>query len=82
MTEAIGGIAADALKSYLDRIMNLEIEKKAIAEDIKMVFSEAKGTGFDTKIMRKLLTLLKMEEHERKEQEELLDLYMRAAGVE
>lgn len=80
--EAIGGIAADALKGYLDRIEKLEEEKKALAEDVKQVYAESKATGFDTKILRKLVSLMRMEEHERKEQDELLDLYKRAAGIE
>ena len=82
MTEAIGGIAAEALQQYVDRIERLETEKKALAEDIKQVYSEAKSTGFDTKILRKIITLRKMEEHERLEQDELLDLYKRAVGLE
>jgi uncharacterized protein (UPF0335 family) len=81
-SETIGGIAAEALQQYVDRIEKLEEEKKALAEDIKQVYSEAKSTGFDTKILRKIITLRKVEEHERKEQEELLDLYKRAIGME
>jgi len=81
MTEAIGGIAAEALQQYIDRIQKLEEEKKALSEDVKQVYSELKATGFDAKIVRKLIALLKMEDHERHEQEELLDLYKRAAGI-
>ena len=81
-SETIGGIAAEALQQYVDRIEKLEEEKKALAEDIKQVYSEAKSTGFDTKILRKIISLRKVEEHERKEQEELLDLYKRAIGME
>ncbi|OIQ89969.1 hypothetical protein GALL_281070 [mine drainage metagenome] len=81
-SEAIGGIAAEALQQYVDRIEKLEEEKKALAEDIKQVYSEAKSTGFDTKILRKIIALRRVEEHERKEQEELLDLYKRAIGME
>ena len=81
-SETIGGIAAEALQQYVDRIEKLEEENKALAEDIKQVYSEAKSTGFDTKILRKIITLRKVEEHERKEQEELLDLYKRAIGME
>ena len=80
--ETIGGIAAEALQQYVDRIEKLEEEKKALAEDIKQVYSEAKSTGFDTKILRKIISLRKIEEHERQEQEELLDLYKRAIGME
>lgn len=79
---AVGGIAAEALQQYVDRIEKLEEEKKALAEDLKQVYSEAKSAGFDTKILRKIISLRRVEEHERKEQEELLELYMRAIGME
>jgi len=80
--ETIGGIAGEALQQYVDRIERLEEEKKALSEDIKQVYSEAKSTGFDVKILRKIVSLRKVEEHDRKEQEELLDLYKRALGME
>ncbi|MTJ84228.1 MAG: DUF2312 domain-containing protein [Telmatospirillum sp.] len=80
--ETIGGIAAEALQQYVDRIERLEEEKKALSEDIKQVYSEAKSTGFDVKIIRKIISLRKVEEQDRKEQEELLDLYKRALGME
>lgn len=81
MTEQIGGIAAEALQQYIDRIEKLEEEKKAISEDISQVYAEAKSTGFDAKIMRQLVKLRKMDESERQEADELLELYRRAAGV-
>ncbi len=59
MTE-VGGIAGDHLRSFIERIERLEEEKKALAEDIKEVYAEAKGTGFDVKIMRQLVRLRKM----------------------
>ena len=70
-----GGIAADRLKSFIERIERLEEEKAAIAGDIREVYSEAKSTGFETKIMRQVVRLRKMEAHDREEQEQLLDLY-------
>ena len=76
-----GGIAGDHLKSFIERIERLEEEKAAIAGDIKEVYAEAKGTGFDTKIMRQIIRLRKMEPNDRQEQEELLDIYMRAVGM-
>jgi uncharacterized protein (UPF0335 family) len=76
-----GGIAGDHLKSFIERIERLEEEKAAIAGDIKEVYAEAKGTGFDTKIMRQIIRLRKMEANDRQEQEELLDIYMRAVGM-
>lgn len=77
-----GGIAADHLKAFIERIERLEEEKAAIASDIKEVYAEAKGTGFDTKIMRMLVRLRKMEPNDRQEQEELLDIYKRAIGMD
>jgi uncharacterized protein (UPF0335 family) len=76
-----GGIAADRLKSFIERIERLEEEKTAIAGDIREVYSEAKSTGFETKIMRQLVRLRKMEAHDREEQEQLLELYKRAVGM-
>ena len=73
-----GGIAGDHLRSFIERIERLEEEKKAIAEDLKEVFAEAKSVGFDTKIMRTVIKIRKMEAHERQEQEALLDVYMHA----
>ncbi len=80
MAEA-GGIAADRLRSFIERIERLEEEKAALAADIREVYSEAKGTGFDTKIMRQVIRLRKMESNDRDEQEHLLDLYKRALGL-
>jgi uncharacterized protein (UPF0335 family) len=73
--------SAARLKSFIERIERLEEEKAATAADIKEVFAEAKGTGFDVKIMRLVLRLRKMEQADRAEQEELLDLYKRALGM-
>jgi len=77
----VGGIAADHLRSFIERIERLEEEKSALQADIKDVFAEAKGTGFDVKIIRQILRIRKMEAADRAEQEELLDLYMRALGM-
>lgn len=77
----VGGIAAAQLNSFIERIERLEEEKANIAADIKDVYSEAKSSGFDTKIMRQLIRIRKMEAHERAEQEELLELYKNAVGV-
>jgi uncharacterized protein (UPF0335 family) len=73
--------SAARLKSFIERIERLEEEKAGIAADIKEVFAEAKGTGFDVKIMRQIVRLRKMETADRQEQEELLDLYKRALGM-
>ncbi len=77
----VGGIAAAKLKSYVERIERLEEEKAALAADIREVFAEAKGNGFDAKIMRQVIRLRKMETNDRQEQEHLLELYMRALGM-
>ncbi len=73
--------SAARLKSFIERIERLEEEKAATAADIKEVYAEAKGTGFDIKIMRQVVRLRKMESDARREQEELLDLYQRALGM-
>lgn len=77
----IGGISGQHLRSYIERIERLEEDKKVIAEDIKEVFAEAKGNGFDTKIIRKIISIRKIEPTELEEQETLLDLYKAALGM-
>ena len=74
-------IAAQRLKSFIERIERLEAEKADLAADVREIFSEAKGTGFDTKTMRQILRLRKMEHADRQEQEALLDLYKSALGM-
>ena len=73
-----GGVAAAKLKSFVERIERLEDEKSELAADVREVYSEAKGNGFDTKIMRQVIKLRKMEPADRNEQDELLDLYRKA----
>jgi uncharacterized protein (UPF0335 family) len=77
-----GGIAADRLKSFIERIERLEEEKAGLSGDIREIYAEAKGTGFDTKVMRQIVRLRKMDSADRKEQQELLELYARAIGLE
>ncbi len=74
----VGGIAGDHLRSFIERIERLEEEKMALAADIRDVYAEAKGTGFEPKVMRQVIRLRKMDRIERQEQEELFDLYMLA----
>jgi uncharacterized protein (UPF0335 family) len=76
-----GGVAGDRLKSFIERIERLEEEKKALADDIKEVYSEAKGVGFDAKVMRQIVKIRKMDKDDLDEQEALLDTYMRALGM-
>jgi uncharacterized protein (UPF0335 family) len=77
-----GAIAADVLRSFIERVERLEEEKKNIADDIKDVYTEAKSSGFEPKIMRQVVRLRKMETADRQEQEALLDLYSHAVGLE
>ena len=81
MADGSGAIAPAKLKSFIERIERLEGEKAELAEDIREVYAEAKGEGFDTKIMRQVIRLRKLEIHERREQEELLDTYRKALGM-
>lgn len=76
-----GGIAGDRLKSFVERIERLEEEKAALAADIREVYGEIKSVGFDIKIIRQIIRLRKMETSDRQEQEELLDIYMRALDM-
>ena len=77
----VGGVAADQLRSIIDRIERLEEEKKALSEDIKEVYLEAKGNGFEPKIIRKLISMRKRDRTELDEEETILELYMRALGM-
>ncbi len=77
----VGGIGAEQLRSYIERIERLEEEKAALTADIREVYAEAKGNGFDTKTMRQVVRLRKLDSADREEQEELLDLYKRALGL-
>jgi len=74
----VGGVASERLKSFVERIERLEEEKAALAEDIREVYSEAKGTGFDVKVMRQIIRLRKMDSSDRDEMEQLIDVYKRA----
>jgi uncharacterized protein (UPF0335 family) len=77
----VGGIAGDRLKSFIERIERLEEEKRALALDIKEVYAEAKGTGFDTKIMRQIISLRRRDQDDLDEEESLLEVYKRALGM-
>ena len=80
MTE-VGGIAADRLRSFVERIEKLEEEKAALAADIRDVYAEAKGNGFDVKAMRQIIKLRKMDSSDRQEQEAMVDLYRRVLEI-
>lgn len=77
----VGGIAGDRLRSFIERIERLEAEKANLAADVREVYSEAKGTGFDVKILRLIVRLRKLDVAERQEQEDLTDVYKRALGM-
>ncbi len=77
----VGGIAGERLRAFIERIERLEEEKRTLAEDIKEVFAEAKGSGFDTKIMRQIIKIRRMDKDDLDEQETLLDIYKRALGM-
>jgi len=80
MTE-VGGIAADRLRSLIERIERLEEEKKGIASDIRDIFAEAKSAGFDVKIMRTVLKLRKMDAADRDNEEAMLEVYRKALDL-
>jgi uncharacterized protein (UPF0335 family) len=77
----VGGIAGDRLKSFVERIERLEEERRALGNDLKEVYAEAKGNGFDTKIMRQVIRLRRMDKDDLDEQETLIDIYKRALGM-
>ncbi|GGJ01840.1 hypothetical protein GCM10011320_05850 [Neoroseomonas lacus] len=77
----VGGIAADRLRSIIERVERLEEEKKALSSDIKDIMAEAKSAGFDVAVIRAILRIRKQEPADVEEQEALLDLYRRALGM-
>ena len=79
--EIASGVAIDRLRSLVERIERLEEERKALANDIKDIYAEAKSAGFDVKVLRQLIRIRKQESAEIEEQETLLDLYRRALGM-
>jgi uncharacterized protein (UPF0335 family) len=81
MPDASGNVARDHLRSFIERIERLEEEKATLMADIREVYAEAKGTGFDPKIMRQVVRIRKMEPSDRQEQEYVLDTYLSALGM-
>jgi uncharacterized protein (UPF0335 family) len=75
------GFAVDHLRTFIERVERLEEEKAALSEDLREVYSEAKGSGFDTKIMRQVVRLRKLDKADFQEREAVLDLYMSALGM-
>ncbi len=76
-----GNVAADQLRLFIERIERLEEEKKGIADDVKDVYAEAKANGYDTKTMRKVVALRRLETHVRQEADALLETYRNALGL-
>jgi uncharacterized protein (UPF0335 family) len=77
----VGGVAVDQLKSIIGRVEKLEEEKSGISADIRDVFAEAKGNGFDVKAIRTIIKMRKMDASEREEAETILDTYLHALGM-
>ena len=75
------GVSGERLRSYIERIERLEEEKKALSDDIREIYSEAKGTGFDIKVLRHVVRLRKMDTSDRNEMEQVLEVYKRALGM-
>ena len=81
-TVSSDSVAQDQIRAFIERIERMEEEKKAIADDIKDVYAEAKGNGFDTKAIRTIVRLRKKDQAEREEEETILDLYKAALGMQ
>ena len=78
----IGGVAGDRLRTIIERIERIEDEKKALSDDIREIYSEAKAAGFDVKTIRQIVRLRKISINERNEMEQILEVYKRAIGME
>lgn len=74
-------VNASHLRAFIERVERLEEEKRVIADDIKEVYAEAKGNGFDPKVMRKIISMRRIDSEKRKEEETILDLYLTALGM-
>lgn len=79
---ASDSVDAGHLLAFIERIEHLEEEKRTISEDIKEVYAEAKGTGYDIKILRKIVSMRRQDKEKRREEEEILGLYLAALGME
>ncbi|MGH6930839.1 MAG: DUF2312 domain-containing protein [Dongiaceae bacterium] len=77
-----GGVAGERLRSFVERVERLEEERGVLTADIREVYAEAKGAGFDTNVMRQIVRLRRMDAAARQEQEALLDLYRKAVGLD
>ena len=75
-------IEAGHLMAFIERIERLEEDKKTVSDEIKDVYAEAKGTGYDVKIIRKIVSIRKQDQDKRREEEEILELYLQALGMQ
>jgi uncharacterized protein (UPF0335 family) len=82
MSKDSGGVSGERLRSFIQRIEKLEEDKAAVGDDLKEVYAESKGVGFDTKIIRQIVRLRKVGVEKRRENDELLELYKAAIGME
>jgi uncharacterized protein (UPF0335 family) len=80
-TVSSDSVAQDQIRAFIERIERMEEERKVISDDIKEIYAEAKGNGFDTKVLRQIIRIRKQDSSERMEQEALLELYMAALGM-
>lgn len=80
--DAMTNATAAQLKAFIERIERMEEERRGLSDDIKDIYAEAKGNGFDAKVLRKIVAIRKQDQNERREQEEILGLYMQAIGME
>ncbi len=81
MSDSVEAVDSSHLRAFVERLEKLEEEKRAIADDIKEVYAEAKGTGFDVKALRKIITMRRQDKDKRREEEAMLELYLSALGM-
>ena len=81
MNDSVEAVNSGHLRAFVERLEKLEEEKRAIADDIKEVYAEAKGTGFDTKALRKIISMRRQDKDKRREEEAMLELYLSALGM-
>ena len=81
MNDSVDSVNSSHLRAFVERLEKLEEEKRAIADDIKEVYAEAKGTGFDTKALRKIISMRRQDKDKRREEEAMLELYLSALGM-
>ena len=81
MNDSVAAVDTGHLRAFVERLEKLEEEKRAIADDIKEVYAEAKGTGFDVKALRRIISMRRQDKDKRREEEAMLELYLSALGM-